>query len=302
MLIKDNNMIHKLNKKINITYNCPTFRIIPRLDVKGENLVKGIHLEGLRVMGDPAIFAEHYYKEGADEIFYQDVVASLYERNSLSNVIQKTASKISIPITVSGGIRNIEDINRVLKSGADKVSINTAAIKNPNFINQSVNKFGSSTISICIEAIKNTDDGEYYCFTDNGRNRTGIKTIDWITEVQNRGAGEIIITSVDKEGTASSFDQDLLDQIYKLVKIPLIVHGGIGGAEDVLKLKGKAEGACIASIFHYDTISKIKTINNITKEGNFRFINEGTLPKRITPISVKELKNTLTNQGILIRN
>ena len=157
-------------------------RIIPRLDIKGPNLVKGIHLEGLRVLGAPDYFAKKYYEDGADELVYQDTVASLYGRNNIAEIITKTAKNIFIPLTVGGGIRSVNDINRVLRAGADKVSINTAAINNPKLINTASKIFGSSTIVIAIEAIKN-DKGEYLAYTDNGREYTGINVIDWAIEV-----------------------------------------------------------------------------------------------------------------------
>lgn len=155
-----------------------TIRIIPRLDIKGPNLVKGIHLEGLRVLGKPESFAKFYYENGADELFFQDVVASLYDRNSLHNIITRTAREIFIPLTVGGGIRTIEDIRDVLRAGADKVAINTAAIKQPSFIKEAALKFGSSTIVVAIEAIRDAS-GKYLAYTDNGREYTGIEVVKW---------------------------------------------------------------------------------------------------------------------------
>jgi len=163
-------------------------RIIPRLDIKGPNLVKGIHLEGLRVLGKPEDFAKLYYEQGADELIYQDTVASLYQRNSLTDIITRTAKNIFIPITVGGGLRTLDDINTVLRAGADKVSINTAAINNPDFITEASRVFGSSTIVIAIEAIKQPDNS-YLAYTDNGREYTGVDAIAWAKEVEERGAG-----------------------------------------------------------------------------------------------------------------
>src|SRR3989338_7010492 len=183
-------------------------RIIPRLDVKGPNLVKGIHLEGLRVLGRPEEFAAQYYLEGADELMYMDVVASLYNRNSLHDIIAKAAKKIFIPLTVGGGLRTIEDIRGVLRAGADKVSLNTAAIKNPEIISEASRKFGSSTIVISIEAIRQPD-GRYLAYTDNGREYTGVEVLEWAKRVETLGAGEIMLTSVDKEGTGSGYDIEL---------------------------------------------------------------------------------------------
>ena len=186
-----------------------SLRIIPRLDIKGPNLVKGMHLEGLRVLGKPEQFANYYYEQGADELIYQDVVASLYERNSLHEIISKTAKQIFIPLTVGGGLRTIQDISRVLRAGADKISINTAAHKDPDFITKASKKFGKSTIMVAIEAIRQND-GEYHAFTDNGRNRTGREVVYWARRVEQLGAGEILLTSVDKEGTGEGLELDLI--------------------------------------------------------------------------------------------
>ena len=168
-------------------------RIIARLDIKGPNLVKGIHLEGLRVLGKPEDFAKYYYETGADELMFMDVVASLYGRNGLTEIISKTAKEIFIPLTVGGGIKTIEDIKMTLRAGADKVSINTAAIKNPNFIKEASREFGSSTIVATIEAIKERN-GEYFAFVDNGRDYTGIEVIKWAKKLEELGAGELVIT------------------------------------------------------------------------------------------------------------
>ena len=187
-------------------------RIIPRLDIKGPNLVKGIHLEGLRVLGSPEIFAQHYYENGADEIIFQDVVASLFERNSLHDIISRTAKNIFIPITVGVGIRTIDDIHGVLRAGADKVSLNTAVVRNPSFIEKAAKMFGSSTIVVAIEAIKKGD-GNYYAFTDNGREETALEVTSWTEQITALGAGEIIITSVDRDGTSLGYDIELLRKV-----------------------------------------------------------------------------------------
>jgi len=186
-----------------------TVRIIPRLDIKGPNLVKGIHLEGLRVLGKPSDFARYYYESGADEIMFMDVVASLYERNSLHDIISETARSIFIPITVGGGLRSISDIKEVLRAGADKVCLNTAAINNPNLIKEATRMFGSSTIVVAIEAIKGND-GKYLAYTDNGREYTGVEVIEWAKKLDEMRVGEIVLTSVDREGTGEGFDMELI--------------------------------------------------------------------------------------------
>ena len=251
-----------------------TVRIIPRLDIKGPNLVKGIHLEGLRVLGKPADFAKYYYEEGADELMFMDVVASLYERNSLHDIILETAKKIFIPITVGGGLRTISDIKEVLRVGADKVCLNTAAIKNPNLIKEASRMFGSSTIVVAIEAIKESD-GRYLAYTDNGREFTGIDVFEWAQKVDELGAGEIVITSVDKEGTGQGFDLDLVTKLSSLISIPLIAHGGAGNKDHVKDLMTNASvnSVMISSLFHYDFIKE-----NVSKasdsEGNVEFLNQ----------------------------
>ena len=165
-----------------------TIRIIPRLDIKGPNLVKGIHLEGLRVLGKPADFAKYYYENGADELMFMDVVASLYERNSLHDIISETAKQKFIPITVGGGLRSISDIKEVLRVGADKVCLNTAVIKDPELIRAASRKFGSSTIVVAIEAIKE-ENGKYLAYTDNGREYTGVDVFEWAQKIDESGAG-----------------------------------------------------------------------------------------------------------------
>ena len=238
-------------------------RIIAKLDIKGPDLVKGIHLEGLRVLGNPNFFAKEYYTDLVDELIYQDVVASLYQRNNILDIVNKTSKNIFIPLTVGGGIKSIDDIKMALKVGADKISMNTAAVKNPEIINNAANTFGSSTIVISIEASKNNK-GEYMVFTDNGREETGKKVIDWAKEVFKRGAGEIILTSIDNEGTGSGFDNDFINKVSNKIDIQVIAHGGAGSKEDVLDVfqKTKASAVALSSILHYSKLKKVKNIAN----------------------------------------
>jgi cyclase len=281
-----------------------TVRIIPRLDIKGPNLVKGIHLEGLRVLGKPEDFAKYYYENGADELFYQDVVASLYERNSLGDIITATAKRSFIPLTVGGGIRTIEDIKQALRVGADKVCINTAATKNPDFIKEAARKFGSSTIVVAIEAIQQPN-GNYEAFIDNGREETGLEVIAWAKQVQELGAGEIVITSVDKEGTGKGMDLALTKQINEALEIPVIAHGGIGKMEHVKEIitEAKVDAVAIASILHYDFIAnKMSNMENRT-EGNVSFLSSGrTTFGKIEPYDIIEIKNYLQQFNINCRN
>ena len=278
-------------------------RIIPRLDIKGPNLVKGIHLEGLRVLGKPENFAKYYYENGADELFFQDTVASLYDRNSLDEIISKTAKEIFIPLTVGGGIRNINDIKKVLRMGADKVSINTAAIKDYNFIQEAALKFGSSTIVVAIEAIKSSK-GEYLAYTDNGREHSGLNVFEWAMKAESLGAGEIIITSVDKEGTGEGFDIELIKTLASTLSIPLIAHGGCGSKEDVLKTikMTNVEAISISSAFHYKFI-KSQTENNdvYNSEGNVSFLNSGKSFNKIKSFTLKEVKDYLHYNEIPVR-
>ena len=278
-------------------------RIIPRLDIKGPNLVKGIHLEGLRVLGKPETFARYYYENGADELFFQDTVASLYGRNSLQNIITKTAREIFIPLTVGGGIRTIDDINRVLRTGADKVAINTAAVKKPNFIREASLKFGSSTIVVAIEAIKDTD-GRYLVFTDNGREYTGLEVVSWARKVEDLGAGEIVITSVDKEGTGEGYDLELIRSVSEAVTIPVIAHGGASCSNNIVQAirHGRADAIAVASILHYSILQLFNSnSNDYREEGNISFLNSGKVPRNINITSLKEIRDTLIKENIPTR-
>ena len=189
-------------------YSRPPVRVIPRLDIKGPNLVKGIHLEGLRVLGRPEQFAQFYYEHGADELIYMDVVASLYGRSSLGAIIEATAKRVFVPLTVGGGIRTVDDIQAVLRLGADKVAINTAAVRNPDFVRDAARRFGSSTIVVSIEAMRRGP-GVYEAYTDNGREKTGVDAIEWATRAVELGAGELLVTSMDRDGTRQGFDLEL---------------------------------------------------------------------------------------------
>ncbi len=226
-------------------------RLIPRLDIKGPNLVKGIHLEGLRVMGDPQEFAVGYYQDGADELLYMDIVASLYGRNNLSDIVKKTVKNVFIPLTVGGGIRSVEDARHILRSGADKVAINTAAINRPELITEISNKFGAQCLVLSIEA-KEQGAGKWEAYTDNGRERTGQDVLEWVQKGVELGAGEILLTSIDREGTRKGFDLDLVRQVSALVPVPLIVSGGMGKQEDLLEVvESGADAVAMADALHY---------------------------------------------------
>jgi imidazole glycerol-phosphate synthase subunit HisF len=278
-------------------------RVIARLDIKGPNLVKGIHLEGLRVLGKPEDFARYYYEHGADELFYQDVVASLYERNSLHDIVSATARKSFIPLTVGGGIRTIEDIRAVLRAGADKVCINTAAIRNPAFIKEAARKFGSSTIVVAIEAIKQND-GRYLAFVDNGREHTGMEVLQWAQQATELGAGELVITSVDNEGTGNGYDVALTRMVSQGVPVPVIAHGGAGKPEHFAAaiLEGRADALTVASVIHYDFIANRQSDMLNRTEGNISFLNSGrTHFGKINPNSLQEIKAAMQAAGIACR-
>lgn len=277
-------------------------RIIPRLDIKGPNLVKGIHLEGLRVFGKPEQFARYYYETGADELIYMDVVASLYNRNSLHDIILKTAREIFIPLTVGGGLRTIEDIRNVLKAGADKVSLNTAAIKNPQIIQDASRMFGSSTIVVSIEAIKQ-EDGRYLAFTDNGREYTGVEVFEWAKRVENLGAGEILLTSIDKEGTGSGYDIELICTVAELVSIPVIACGGAGNVSHIAQVisRGKADAVAVASLLHYDFIRNNDIEVDTSKEGNVAFLKSGRSNSKIEPCNLLRIKEYLHKNSFACR-
>ena len=237
-------------------------RIIARVDVKNEFVIKGVHLEGLRKLGNPNEMALNYYKNGIDEIIFMDAVASYYDRNSLSELIQEACENIFVPITVGGGIRTVDDINYALKSGADKIAINTKAVQDPDFISQSSNLFGSQCIVSSIEA-KAIGRNEWEVYTDNGREPTGIDVIEWSKRVEKLGAGEIMLTSIDKEGTKKGFDVNLYQSVNSNVSIPIIASGGMGKSDDAVHLiKGaNIDAIATASVLHYE-IESIREIKN----------------------------------------
>lgn len=278
-----------------------TVRVIPRLDIKGPNLVKGIHMEGLRVLGKPADFAKFYYEQGADELMFMDVVASLYERNSLHDVISETAKSIFIPITVGGGLRSIQDIRDVLRAGADKVCLNTAAIKNPQLIKEASRMFGSSTIVVAIEAIKERD-GRYLAYTDNGREYTGKDVFEWAKEINELGAGELVVTSVDREGTGEGFDINLISEISKIVNIPVIAHGGAGKKEHVSDIitVGMADAVAISSLFHYYYV-KENISQGSSAEGNVEFLKQKRNYHIFESCRIVDVKNILCDNQIECR-
>lgn len=236
-------------------------RLIPRLDIKGPNLIKGIHLEGLRVVGDPQAYARRYYEQGADELIYIDIVASLYGRNSLRDIVSRTARDVFIPLTVGGGVRSVDDVRELLRAGADKVAINTAAVRRPQLISEVSRVFGSQCMVLSIEA-KNVGPGKWEVFTDNGRERTGLDVLNWVRQATELGAGEILLTSVDQEGTRKGFDVDLVRAVTAEVSVPVIASGGMGSIDHLVEVcaRGRADAVAIADALHYNrlTLSDIR--------------------------------------------
>lgn len=227
-------------------------RLIPRLDIKGPNLIKGIHLEGLRVIGDPQEHARRYYEQGADELIYMDIVASLYGRNSLVDIISRTASDVFIPLTVGGGVRSVADVRELLRAGADKVAINTAAVRRPELITEVSQAFGSQCMVLSIEA-KRTTGGKWTVYTDNGREHTGLDVIEWARRGVELGAGEIMLTSVDQEGTRKGFDVELVRAVTDVSPVPVIASGGMGTMDHLEQVckQGRADAVAIADVIHY---------------------------------------------------
>ncbi|MBI5899455.1 MAG: imidazole glycerol phosphate synthase subunit HisF [Rhodocyclales bacterium] len=231
-------------------------RVIARLDIKGANLIKGINLEGLRVVGDPREFAERYYREGADELLYVDAVASLYGRNSLIDLVRATADKLFVPLTVGGGIRSVDDVTALLRAGADKVAVNTAAVKNPALISEIARRFGRQCMVLYIEA-KASGSGRWEAYTDGGREHSGLDAVEWGIRGAELGAGEILLTSVDREGTGKGFDIELGRAVAGAVDIPVILSGGAGSAGDIVQAvdAGAADAVAVARVLHYGQAS-----------------------------------------------
>lgn len=289
-------------------------RVIARLDVKGPNLIKGIQFDGYRVLGSPEQMAKKYYQEGIDELFFQDSVASLYQRNSLLETIKRTAQDVFIPMTVAGGLRSIDDIRSVLRAGADKVAINTAAVARPELIREAAQEFGSQCIVASIEVYSH-DDGFHEVWTDYGRQPTGIDAIEWSDQVEKLGAGEIFLTSINREGTGRGYQIDLTRIISERAKIPVVAAGGAGNSKHVIDVikNGKADAVAIASVFHYHYAPTDLSSNDANKSlrlgaevdtGNFDFIKFGygnlrSIP--VEPTSIREVKSALLKAGTPVR-
>lgn len=231
-------------------------RTIARLDVKNEFVIKGIHLEGLRKVGDPNQLALKYYQDGADELIFIDSVASLYERNNIYSVIRKAAEDVFIPITIGGGLRNLADVESALDAGADKVAINTGAVRHPKLIAGIASKYGSQCVVASVQA-KLLAPGKWEAYTECGREKTGLDVISWAKQLEDLGAGELVITSIDKEGTKSGFDLPLAEKVCEAVNIPVVVSGGFGAKEHLADLLNvcSPSGVAYASVLHYNQLA-----------------------------------------------
>jgi cyclase len=235
----------------------PEVRIIARLDIKGENVIKGVHLEGLRVVGKPKELVAKYYKMGVHEVLLMDAVASLYGRNQLEDIIRFATQEVFVPVAVGGGIRSVQDAQIALDAGADKVAVNTAALANPELISQIADKFGSQAMVLSIEAKQVRGESRWTCQTDTGRIDTGRDVMEWVQEGVTLGAGEVLVTSVDRDGTRKGFDIELMKQVSAVTDVPLIVSGGYGSPDHVEALTSACPqvAVAIADGFHFNRIS-----------------------------------------------
>lgn len=233
-------------------------RIIPCLDVKDGRVVKGVNFIGLRDAGDPVELAKFYSKQGADEIVFLDITATSDERETIADVVARTCKEVFVPLTVGGGIRTVEDFKDILRAGADKISINSSAVKTPDLINDAASRYGSQCVVVAMDArINENMPSGYEIFVAGGRKATGIDAIAWAKEVYQRGAGEILLTSMDKDGTKSGFDLDLTEKVCEVAQIPVIASGGCGNLEHFAEVfeKTHATAALAASLFHYGELS-----------------------------------------------
>lgn len=236
-------------------------RIIPCLDIKNGKVVKGINFIGLKDLGDPIEFAKNYEEQCADEIVFLDITASYEERAIIKEVIERGARELSIPLTVGGGIRTIDDFREILKNGADKVSINSAAVKNPNLISEAADEFGSQCVVVAIDG-KRVKNNKFNVFIKGGRENTGLDLIEWVKKCEELGAGEILLTSMDADGTKQGYDIEMTKAVVDSVNIPVIASGGCGKIADIVDVfnKTNCDAALVASLFHYNeaTIEEVK--------------------------------------------
>ena len=242
-----------------------TKRIIPCLDVKDGQVVKGIHFVGLKEVGDPVALAKKYYSDGADELVFLDISATVEKRKTMVDVVKRVAKEIFIPFTVGGGISTIEDVHAMLMAGADKVSLNSAAIRNPSLIEEASKRFGNQCIVLAVDAKKRADNTGWNVYVEGGRKDTGIDCMEWILKGVSLGAGEILLTSMDADGTKEGFDLELYKAVSKIVNVPVIASGGCGKLEDFKSALEVSDAALAASIFHYEE-SSVQNVKKYLKE------------------------------------
>lgn len=242
-----------------------TKRIIPCLDVKDGQVVKGIHFVGLKEVGDPVALAKKYYSDGADELVFLDISATVEKRKTMIDVVRRVAKEIFIPFTVGGGISTIEDVHAMLMAGADKVSLNSAAIRNPSLIEEASKRFGNQCIVLAVDAKKRADNTGWNVYVEGGRKDTGIDCMEWILKGVSLGAGEILLTSMDADGTKEGFDLELYKAVSKIVNVPVIASGGCGKLEDFKSALEVSDAALAASIFHYEE-SSVQNVKKYLKE------------------------------------
>lgn len=243
-------------------------RIIPCLDVKDGRVVKGVNFVNLTDIGDPVDSARAYYEAGCDELVFLDITATHEERDTMVEVVRQVADQVFIPFTVGGGIRSTEDMNKMLKAGADKVAVNSSAVANPQLIADCAKKFGNQCVVVAIDARKE-DDGTWHVYVAGGRKDTGIDLLDWAQKVVELGAGEILLTSMDRDGTKAGFDLDMLNAVAQVTDVPIIASGGAGNSDHIVEVfqKTPATGALAASIFHYGQVSITETKEALTRAG-----------------------------------
>ena len=242
-----------------------TKRIIPCLDVKDGQVVKGIHFVGLKEVGDPVALAKKYYSDGADELVFLDISATVEKRKTMVDVVRRVAKEIFIPFTVGGGISTIEDVHAMLMAGADKVSLNSAAIRNPSLIEEASKRFGNQCIVLAMDAKKRADNTGWNVYVEGGRKDTGIDCMEWILKGVSLGAGEILLTSMDADGTKDGFDLELYKAVSRIVNVPVIASGGCGKLEDFKSALEVSDAALAASIFHYEE-SSVQNVKKYLKE------------------------------------
>jgi cyclase len=286
------------------------------MDIKGPNLIKGIQFDGHRVLGTAEQFADYYYRAGADELIYQDAVASLYRRNSLLDIIRRTASRIFVPLTVAGGIRSVDDVRALLRAGADKVAINTAATENPSLLRDVALAFGSQCVVASIEAFRKPD-GRYEVWVDYGRQPTGLNVFDWAQRVVDLGVGEILLTSINRDGMGKGYDLDLIARVSSAVPVPVIASGGAGevGHFPEAVIQGGADAVAAASVFHYQYAAPVDKpymsygdarlrMGEQIDSGNIDFLNHGYGGQRAIPVhaaSIEDVKRALASAGVSVR-